>query len=587
MASPIPIFKTLISVENFRALINDHFQKQISDGQQYDRRDIQRFNHIDEYTLMFIQHGQFGTTFDKNRAFHIFDAAMTWRKTNNVYDVSTDEFPAEYFDRNAIYFKNRDMHNHPLLHFVVRTFNKGQEDNEAVKRFMIYNFEKHVRRHPGEKIVIIFDLSETGLRNLDYELVRFIIGCSQIYYPGLLAYMIEYKMPFILTAAWKIIRSWLPSEAEQFIKFADTKSITQFVRPDQLSVEMGGTDTTNYVHIRDPINESVEDPMNASSKKKVTFADNNSLDPTLSSSPPTESLLTTDNVPRFDLSPSDELMTPEESNPPILTSDSSHTVTRKSILQKGTIVNGCIGEEKVYHGLSIRPYNEMIFDRLDPSSNGTADCIQTLSLTNVGDRILTFKIKTTSPDKFRVKPGCSILHPGASATISVYLLKAYCTPTSDINKEKFLIIWTLIGHDLKQAQLVEFWKTVPNSVLYEHRLKCVLGNKSTSVTSINQSNETNSLRLSISSDPSIVEMQNILKDSIELQKTSMMQTSRELKHIRYFLLMTFALLFLILLWDVYKFFFPFSSLSSSSLSSAKSDLFYAYGAIHRKKEKTR
>jgi hypothetical protein len=70
-----------------------------------------------------------------------------------------------------------------------------------------------------------------------------------------------------------------------------------------------------------------------------------------------------------------------------------------------------------------RPYDEMIFERTDSPPHGTTDCIQTLTLTNVGDKILTFKIKTTSPDKFRVKPGCSLLHPGESATISVYLLK--------------------------------------------------------------------------------------------------------------------------------------------------------------------
>jgi hypothetical protein len=67
----------------------------------------------------------------------------------------------------------------------------------------------------------------------------------------------------------------------------------------------------------------------------------------------------------------------------------------------------------------------MIFERLDTPPHGTADCIQTLTLTNVGDKILTFKIKTTSPDKFRVKPGCSLLHPGETATITVYLLKGY------------------------------------------------------------------------------------------------------------------------------------------------------------------
>jgi hypothetical protein len=43
-----------------------------------------------------------------------------------------------------------------------------------------------------------------------------------------------------VSAAWRIIRSWLPPEADQFIKFVDTKSITQFVRADQLSPAMGG-----------------------------------------------------------------------------------------------------------------------------------------------------------------------------------------------------------------------------------------------------------------------------------------------------------------------------------------------------------
>ena len=31
-----------------------------------------------------------------------------------VLDVSTNEFPANYFERNAIYFKNHDMYNNPL-----------------------------------------------------------------------------------------------------------------------------------------------------------------------------------------------------------------------------------------------------------------------------------------------------------------------------------------------------------------------------------------------------------------------------------------------------------------------------------------
>ena len=49
---------------------------------------------------------------------------------------------------------------------MVRTFSKGEEDNEAVKRFITYNLERHVRRHPGQRIVIFFDMSDTGLKHL-------------------------------------------------------------------------------------------------------------------------------------------------------------------------------------------------------------------------------------------------------------------------------------------------------------------------------------------------------------------------------------------------------------------------------------
>jgi hypothetical protein len=43
-------------------------------------------------------------------------------------------------------------------------------------------------------------------------------------------------------AAWRLIRSWLPIEAQAVIKFVDEKTITQYVTVDQLSKAMGGSD---------------------------------------------------------------------------------------------------------------------------------------------------------------------------------------------------------------------------------------------------------------------------------------------------------------------------------------------------------
>ncbi|CAF1379235.1 unnamed protein product, partial [Didymodactylos carnosus] len=54
-------------------------------------------------------------------------------------------------------------------------------------------------------------------------------------------YMLIYRLPFILTAAWKIIKGWLSAEAEYFIKFVDQKTIGQYISPDQLFTHMGGS----------------------------------------------------------------------------------------------------------------------------------------------------------------------------------------------------------------------------------------------------------------------------------------------------------------------------------------------------------
>ena len=75
--------------------------------------------------------------------------------------------------------------------------------------------------------------------------------------------MLIYKIPFILQgnqtrlayrdvhlhgclavdflATWKLIRSWLPTEAQRTIKFVDEKTITEYVASDQLSKAMGGS----------------------------------------------------------------------------------------------------------------------------------------------------------------------------------------------------------------------------------------------------------------------------------------------------------------------------------------------------------
>ena len=49
---------------------------------------------------------------------------------------------------------------------------KVKDSNPKVRTILMsaYNFEEHIRAHPGQRIVMLFDMTDTGLRHL----VRFI-----------------------------------------------------------------------------------------------------------------------------------------------------------------------------------------------------------------------------------------------------------------------------------------------------------------------------------------------------------------------------------------------------------------------------
>ena len=50
----------------------------------------------------------------ENRTNIVFHYRVNNNSLRSSIDISPEEFPANYFDRNAIYFKNHDMNNNPL-----------------------------------------------------------------------------------------------------------------------------------------------------------------------------------------------------------------------------------------------------------------------------------------------------------------------------------------------------------------------------------------------------------------------------------------------------------------------------------------
>lgn len=96
-----------------------------------------------------------------------------------------------------------------------------------------------------------------------------------------------------------------------------------------------------------------------------------------------------------------------------------------------------------------------------------------VTLTNNGDKIISYKIKTTSPEKFRVRPSTGTLVPAASVTINVVLQPDFQSPA--LTRDKFLIMNLPVSSaDMTTQELAELWKQTSGKNVEQRRLRCSL-----------------------------------------------------------------------------------------------------------------
>jgi len=91
------------------------------------------------------------------------------------------------------------------------------------------------------------------------------------------------------------------------------------------------------------------------------------------------------------------------------------------------------------------------------------------TLTNllVAGAVVAFKIKTTSPEKFKVKPSMGVIRPGGQAEVAIYLARG----EYDIALEKFLVCSMVLGSVPKtQEQLGQLWISAREETIAGHIL---------------------------------------------------------------------------------------------------------------------
>merc|ERR1712130_208915 len=116
--------------------------------------------------------------------------------------------------------------------------------------------------------------------------------------------------------------------------------------------------------------------------------------------------------------------------------------------------------------LHLNPAQEVVF-----STSPVGDLTGKVCLTNTSGKPLGYKIKTTSPEKYRVRPSTGCISPGQSVTVEIHVSGQ--KEVSSLNRDKFLVTAVLLDReDIPALQLTDALRTqTPDG---QYRLRCNL-----------------------------------------------------------------------------------------------------------------
>ncbi|XP_032242168.2 motile sperm domain-containing protein 2 [Nematostella vectensis] len=419
---------------------------------KFDERDLIRVRQDDLWLRCFIR----ARSQDVDKALEALVFCLEWRKTFGLNDITEDNLNRKLFESGFLFPHNIDKDGNTIVLFVGRNHKKDPQQHHEMKRFLVFLLEKHRKMYPSRKINLLFDMQETGLANMDMEFVKFIITCFTNYYPNTLSWLLVIELPWILTAAWKIVKTWLSPNAVRIIKFVSKDALHEYIDREQLLTSLGGTDTFEYTY------PYAEEDMGLGPPERKEDLQPNNNDAVVENG----SVEVTSDETGLVLDEADtdlsRKVTFEEEHFAHHTPNSPFTLIDDEPTQRAKQINPAIQPGNY---LTIRPAEELVFI----GSMSSAEILQTLTLKNTSSTQVAYKVKTTSPESYRVRPSSGVINQGSSAEVSVYLQPGLATTVS---RDKFLVMSMRVTGANTNAEVASLWKKVHKSSIMEHRLRC-------------------------------------------------------------------------------------------------------------------
>uniref|UniRef100_A0A0K0DMK4 Major sperm protein n=1 Tax=Angiostrongylus cantonensis TaxID=6313 RepID=A0A0K0DMK4_ANGCA len=367
-------------------------------------------------------------------------------------------------DRQLAYLHGRDLSDCSILWINLAQYRPNDTGFENV---FVFWLEHHTMETKGDPLTIVLNMTGTSLKNMDFKIFKFIFHALKYYYPSIVHDIIIFESPSMLSASWKksssenapkdsvkVVKSWLDPSHPQ-LHHVTKETMSQFVDSRNVPLHMGGEDHFKFTmdDLAKCLPASREDNGQMTTSATEYSFDRNGLDSMIK------------RAVTFD---DDD----EEANrkvPLTISRKSSNGSVKRNIPQclKPVIDARLHSPDTNWVKnafLKISPRDVLDLSRID----NITDYVDIVVVRNISDVSVMFKIKTTSPEKFRVRPTMGVIPPESTEIIRVYLQSEY---KDSCAREKFLLL-ALESENNNLETFGELWKNASSDKKVEQKLRC-------------------------------------------------------------------------------------------------------------------
>ncbi|KAI0903405.1 CRAL/TRIO domain-containing protein [Ustulina deusta] len=220
-------------------------------------------DHPDALVLRFLR----ARKWDVEKGMAMLVSAVNWRIERNIAetiiragesvglkkDPSADDqgFISQYRSGKS-YVRSKDKENRLVYVIRVRLHDPGMQSGEAMETYILHNIEslKIMIKPPDDKCCLIFDMTDFGVKNMDFHVLKFLVSVFEARYPETLGVVLIHNAPFVFWGIWNIIKGWLDPVIASKINFTrKSADLLQFISEENLQTSYGGKDTWEYEYV--------------------------------------------------------------------------------------------------------------------------------------------------------------------------------------------------------------------------------------------------------------------------------------------------------------------------------------------------